>query len=405
LLLRSGCLPGDRPGYAAAFAANNKADVNDYPCTVGTPLNFYYASTQFSTTNIRQNLDSKVNYNSMQAQVSMRPTNGLSFQATYTWSRNLTNSSWSNLLEERDYVLSGQHRTHTLRAFGSYELPFGPKGFFLRNTSSGVRKAIEGWQASWVVGMESGPPINVTGSSVLYGRNWPILVRSDLWNDKQGKIRLEWAEDGTFQNGTYLERDYIKVLDTNLCNRNRMTTSLYEGQCVSTTVDASGHIVETVNSSAPHALALAERQRDGEGKIVLVPVLYDRDTQGDDGVMYKAGTPVIVFRNADQSDGRNATGNYKPTRMTAQGRFSFDMAISKTVEFMEGKRFEIRIDAQNILNHATGIGRTAPQIMESGGKYVSIDSPTIDASSSGAVGLIQNKVGHRTFQARLAFRF
>jgi len=399
LLLRSGCLPGDRPGYAEAFAANNRVDVNNYPCKVGPPLNFYYASTQFTTTNIRQNLDSVVNYNSMQAQVSMRPTNGLSFQTTYTWSRNLTNSGWTNYLEGRDYSLSGQHRTHTLRAFGSYELPFGPRGILLRNASSGVRKAVEGWQASWVIGLESGPPINVTGNSVLYSRNWPILVRSDLWDDKQGKIRLEWKDDGSFQNGTYLSRDYVKVLDTNICNTDRIQadtvykTGLYYEQCE----NASRGVV----SGAPYALALAAR--DGKGE--LIPALYDRDTVGDDGVMYKAGTPIIVFRNADQSDGRNATGNYKSGRMTAQGRFSFDMAVSKRVEIMEGKTFELRVDAQNILNHATGIGRTAPQIMESGGKYVSIDSPTMDISSSGAIGLIQNKVGHRTFQARLALRF
>ena len=394
LLLRSGCLPGDRPGYAAAFAANNRVDVNDYPCTVGTPLNFYYASTQFSTTNIRQNIDDNhVNYNSMQAQVSMRPTRGLSFQTTWTWSRNLSSASWSNYLEGRDYNLSGQHRSHTLRAFGTYELPFGPQGFFLRDSTGWVRKTVQGWQASWVIGLESGPPISVAGNSTLYGRSWPIIVRPDLWDNKQGKIRLEWGPNGEFQNGTYLARDYIKVLDANICNPDRMTADLYREQCV----NDSG----VVNTSAPRALALGTRDSNG----TLVPALYDRDTLGDDGVMYKAGTPIIVFRNADQTDGRNATGNYKPTSMTAQGRFSFDMAISKSVEFMEGKRFEIRVDAQNILNHPTGIGRTAPQIMESGGKYVSIDSPSIDVNSATAPGLIQNKVGHRTFQARLAFRF
>jgi len=288
-----------------------------------------------------------------------------------------------------------------LRTFGSYELPFGARGFILRDASGVVKKAVEGWQLSWVLGMESGPPLSVTatgaGSTMQNGRNWPILVRSDLWNDKQGKARMAWGPQGEFIAGTYLERDYVKVLDTNLCNRNRVSETLYLGQCKNDT-DINRIVI---NDSAPYALALAERDAKG----MLIPVKYDRDYMGDDGVNYKAGDNVIVFRNADQSDGRNASGNYKGGRMTSQGRFNFDMAASKSVEFMEGKRFEIRVDVQNILNHATPIGSDSPAAMESGGKYVSIDAPTLTVTSSGAIGLMSNKGGHRTFQARLALRF
>ena len=398
LLMRSGCLPQDRPGYSSAFAANNRVDVTDFPCTVGTPLNMFYAAPQFNTVMFRHNTNIVNNYNSMQAQVTMRPKNGLSFQATYTWSRNIGNSGWTNYLDERDYTLSSQHRSHMLRTFGSYELPLGANGLFLRNASNGVRKAVEGWQLSWVIGMESGPPLNVTGSSVLYGRNWPVLVRSDLWDDKQGKARVEWSDEGMFLPGTYLGRDYIKVPDTFICNPERMSPSLYGGggvggQCV----DAGGNYL----SAAPYALALAEKNASG----VLVPVRYDREYLGDDGYMYQAGDPVIVFRNADQSDGRTPLGNYKPGRMTAQGRFNFDMAFSKSTEFMEGKRLELRVDVQNILNHATPIGLMTPQIVDSGGKYVSIDPPTLNISNSTVMGQMLNKGGHRTFQGRLAIRF
>ncbi|MDR1728722.1 MAG: carboxypeptidase regulatory-like domain-containing protein [Acidobacteriota bacterium] len=393
LLMRSGCLPGDRPGYIAAFnaAANpHSVDVNQYPCSVGTPLNMFYSAPQYANVYIRHNDNSVNNYNSMQAQVTMRPTRGLSFQTTYTWSRNIGDSAWTNYLGDRDYVLSTQHRTHMLRAFGSYELPFGPQGFFLRNASGLLKKAIEKWQVHWVLGMESGPPLSVTASgsgSTLWGRTWPVLVRSDLWDDKQGNARMEWGPDGEFVSGTYLSRDYVKVIDPVICNPDKMTPSLYSAQCGVLT--------------ATYALALATKNSSGQ----LVAATYDRDTVGEDGVTYKAGTPIIVFRNADQSEGVNASGNYKPNRMTGQGRFSLDMAASKTIEFMDGKRFEIRVDVQNILNHPTPIGGTAPTAMESGGRYVSIDSPTMAISTSTPIGLLQNKGGHRTFQAKLAFRF
>ena len=393
LLMRSGCLPGDRPGYAAAFNASpdGRVNVNDFPCQVGTPLNMLNSAPQYQTANLRYNSKAVNNYNSMQAQFTMRPTNGFNFQATYTWSRNIGDSSWTNYLGERDYALNGQHRTHILRTFGSYELPFGSRGLLLRNASGVAKKAVEGWKLSWVLGLESGAPMDVTANSVLWGRSWPILVRPDLWNDKQGKARTVW-KDGEFLTGTYLSRDYIKVLDTNICNPDRMSTALYNANCVS----AAGGLM----GNAVYALALAQRGAGGE----LTPVLYDSDTRGDDGVTYKAGTPVIVLRSADQSDGRNATGNYKPGRMTSQGIFQFDMAASKSIEFMEGKRFELRIDAQNILNHATPVGTTAPS-MEYGGKYVQISPPAMNVAGSGAIGQILNKAGHRTFQAQLRFSF
>jgi len=404
MVLRSGCMPSDRPGYQAAFAANNRVDVNNYPCTVGLPLNFGHSAPQYDNSSIRHNTNSVNNYNSMQAQVTMRPTHGLNFQTTYTWSRNLNSDGWSNYLGDRDYILSGQHRTHMLRSFGTYELPFGARGFFFRDASGVAKKAIENWQLGWILGMESGPPLSVnvaanSPGSTLWGRNWPILVRSDLWDDKQGKAQMEWGpkdkESGNhpFLIGTYLARDYVKVLDTNICNPNRMTADLYTAQCV----NAAG----IVNAQAPYALALATKTATG----ALVPVKYERDTMGDDGIMYKAGDDVIVFRNADQSNGINASGNYKPNRMTAQGRFTFDMNMSKSIEFMEGKRFEIRIDAQNVLNHATPIGPQAPSAMESGGRYVSLDSPTLGINNAAAIGLMQNKGGHRTFQARLRLSF
>lgn len=394
MLMRSGCLPGDRPGYQAAFTANPQTDVTNYPCSVGTPLNMFYAAPQYANSTIQRNTNQISNYNSMQAQITMRPTHGLNFQATYTWSRNLSNSGWTNYLGDRDYTLSSQHRSHTLRFFGSYELPFGPRGLFLRDASSPVRKTVEGWQLSWVMSMESGPPLSLTGSSVLFGRNWPILVRPDLWDDKQGKARMpEWTTDAdgnrTFAPGSYFAREYTWVLDTKICNPDRMTAALYSGQCL--------------NDSAPRALALATRDAKG----FLIPATYDGNYNAPDGTSYSAGDPIVVFRNADQSDGRNAGGNYKPNRLTAQGRFSLDMAATKRIEFMEGKTIEIRVDSQNILNHATPIGPEAPTAMESGGRYVSIDNPTsLSINSRGLpFGSMNNKVGHRTFQAKVALRF
>jgi len=51
----------------------------------GLGENFIFTNRQFDGANIWGN-HNNTNYHSMQAQVTLRPTHGLSFQASYTWS-------------------------------------------------------------------------------------------------------------------------------------------------------------------------------------------------------------------------------------------------------------------------------------------------------------------------------
>ena len=155
--------------------------------------------------------------------------------------------------------------------------------------------------------------------------------------------------------------------------------------------------------NAPRALAISSGKYDNAGN--LLPEYYTSDTMGSDGVLYTAGMPVIVMRNAYQGDlGANmdSRGNFKTNTLTGVGRVSFDLAASKSIEFMEGKRFEMRIDAQNILNHPTPAGSTAAS---NGGRNQSIGAPSLSISNSTTFGRIATKAGHRTFQARLRLSF
>ena len=377
LLARAGCLPEDRQ-VAGDLTTR---------CTKGTPWNFYVANPQFSSIGVYHN-NAISNYHSMQAQVTMRPTRGLNFQATYTWSRNLDNNTWTNYMgdyrEDRDYYLSGQHRSHTFNTYGSWELPFGSNGFFFRGATGVFKKAIEGWQLSWITTMSSGAPASVTGQSTLWSRSWPILVRPDLWDDKAGNS--VWNNE-TNGGGTYFGDKYIKVIDPLICNASNLAGGL-GGYCMST-------------FTAPTALALSSGKVDTSGN--MLPATYDKDYQAADGVTYRQGDPIIIFRNADQSAGANAMGNYKPARITGPGRFTFDLAASKSIEFMEGKLFEIRVDAQNILNHASMSNGNS---VYNSGRVVSVSAPSFDISSSWSTfGRFTTKGGHRTFQARLSLRF
>src|SRR5438093_4015152 len=59
------------------------------------PENFIVANPQFSTVNYRNNSDSS-NYHSLEAQFTVRPTHGIAYRATYTWSRGLAVSGGVN---------------------------------------------------------------------------------------------------------------------------------------------------------------------------------------------------------------------------------------------------------------------------------------------------------------------
>ena len=96
-------------------------------------------------------------------------------------------------------------------------------------------------------------------------------------------------------------------------------------------------------------------------------------------------------------------GSFKPNTLTGVGRFSLDMNMGKTIEFVEGKRLELRIDAENILNHATPTqGYTSY-----GARTQTINSPslTVNTNASTPFGLLNTKTGHRPFQARVRFSF
>jgi hypothetical protein len=413
LLARAGCLPQDRTNPNAAM--NTIAQIQANPCLKGTPWNFYHTNPQYSGASLYYN-GYLTNYHSMQTQVTLRPTHGLNFQATWTWSRNLSNSGWTNYLgdryEDRDYALSGQHRSHTLNTYGSYELPFGPRGFFFRDASGFVKKIVEGWQLSWVTQMSSGSPSSLTGQNTMWSNSYPNLVRPDLWDNKAGNTG-KW--DFERNEGWYFGRKYARTLDTNICREpgtnGGLTQTLFNEYCVAPSSTSSWGVMR---GTAPRAIALA----NDDGSVARYNSLnealkYDPDAREEHYQVWNTQAnkydtitlmpAVIVFRNADQRNGANARGNYGANTITGQGRFSFDMAASKSIEFMEGKRFEVRVDAQNILNHATPTNGTSASY---GGRYQSINNPGgLSVSGTGEFGRLSTKGGHRTFQARLRLSF
>jgi len=118
-------------------------------------------------------------YHSMQATLSHQWSNGLYFQAAYTWSRLLDNASGSTVVDElngltqygdllnprSNYGPGDYDRTHRFVLSYNYELPFS-RWFHFKSAGFAGRFA-SGWAINGVTAFESGTPFNVVDTSAV----------------------------------------------------------------------------------------------------------------------------------------------------------------------------------------------------------------------------------------------
>jgi hypothetical protein len=114
--------------------------------------------------------DAKYRYDALQVEVRKRFTDGLAFQANYTWGKNLSDvaddsqSRFNPFLDINqkgiEYARTNYDRTHTVNINANYELPFGNGKRFL-NEGGVLDKFVGGWQVTSIVTMSSGVPISI----------------------------------------------------------------------------------------------------------------------------------------------------------------------------------------------------------------------------------------------------
>jgi hypothetical protein len=341
------------PGFSGSLSGSVLRHANSlYPGEF--PENFIKANPQMSTAVLESNLG-HANYHSFQSQVSLRPTGGVSVQATYTYSRNLgqtpgegPNGTGATYTEPynrgADYTLLANHRAHTLVTYGSFALPIGPGKSVFGNTSGFWARLAENWQASWIVNLASGAPSTVSANSMLYGLGVPDVV-----GPFNGKDYVKSWANGARSGNVFSDGDgnalYSKVRDPQCLDRNLVNADL----------GAAG--VCTLNGIA-----------DSSGQVVLQ-------------------TPLPGTR-----------GSLGQRTVEGLGTWSADMAVQKRISISESKSITVRLDATNVFNHPT------PAI---GGGFFAATAgvPDLNLQSAVPFGDLNSKVGNREFQlkARLDF--
>ena len=335
----------------------------------GAPDNLFMANPQYTGVNIQRN-GGTTNYHSMQAQVTIRPTRGFNLQATYTWSRTLARGGpvdyrdWSAY----NYDLTTQHRSHALTYNGAYTLPFGANGFILRNASGALKKTVEGWQIGFMGRMSSGIPMTLAGSiNSLWGTG--RFDQVGPFNTKQGKV--DW--DNELGYGFFYGRDkYIRVMDAQCFDPSFVNPAM-----------------ATNCSNTQRSLMEVDPNGSFTGYRTLAD--YNAQTNGVKG--------TLVFVNPEPGK----AGNSRQFNLTAPGTWNLDANMGKSVEFMEGKRIEFRVDAQNIFNHANPSSGGGAN----GTRNVTVGAPplTINTTSTAPFAQILTKAGRRTFQGRIRISF
>jgi hypothetical protein len=314
----------------------------------GFAENFIKSNPQFNAANFYSNYGNS-NYNGLQAQLTLRPTGGVSFQGTYTWSRNLgydTNSGFTDPRNRRaDYTLLSMHRLHTFTTYGTFDLPFGPNRFLLKSNNGVVSRIVGGWQMSWTGNINTGMPTTIGSQSMLYGRGVPDRVGSF---DPQ-QVDIVW-KDGAIS-GNYFANRYTKGRDPQCTNSSIVAPSLQASCTLSAVFDASS------------------------GQPVLVNPMPG--TRGNLGLM----------------------NLFMPTV------WNVDMAMSKSIRVSEGKSFSLRIDVVNVFNHVVVSGWGDIRTRRTTQRVDTAGPPDVLLTNSNPFGDLPAKVGARMFQARARFDF
>jgi hypothetical protein len=264
----------------------------------------------------------------------MRPKRGISFQSTWTWSRGTGvhgaapgdgGLGYRDFLNRHaDYTVGSFHRTHNLRSWGTFELPFGPGKWLGSNAPGVLARVIEGWQFGSIINMSTGAPLNINARNTVNkttGTGTPDIVGEF---PRDGHVI--WKPGSQF--GNYFSQTYTRVNDPACAAVSGPIAggSNLRSFCANTAIqDAGGKII--LQNAAPGTL----------GTLGLYPI-------------------------------------YGP------GSWSFDANLQKRIRFAESKNLTIRLDASNIFNHPTPGN---PNLDINAGTFGEINSKTGSRTLSG----------------------
>lgn len=243
--------------------------------------------------------DARYNYNSLQMELRRRFSQGLYFQANYTFAKNLTDAvgtsqalfdpALNNADLGLEYSRADYDQTHAFNFNTIYQLPFGRGRRFL-NEGAALDRIFGGFQFSTLLRYGSGRPITIVDPRGTLNRGARATRQTANTNLSNADLR---ALFGRFEvNGTqFFINPAVLDIQTN----------------------ASGQVISS-------------RAARGFGEPTF---------------------PSQVFFNVAPGQ----TGNMERAILSGPWQFSMDAALVKNIQLTEGTRIQLRMEAFNALNH------------------------------------------------------
>ena len=299
----------------------------------------------------------RYNYNALQTEFRRRFTQGLSFQANYTFQKILSDVTGSqseanqtrvepyldNADPTRDYSRPGYDRAHTFNFNGIYELPFG-RGKRFANEGGWVDRVVGGFQFSSIVNISSGVPTSIIDTRGTLNRG----ARSAL-QPATSSLTADQIKDvfGTFKtpNGVFV----INPANLFAVATNPTTGATLNGVDLNQPLPA-GFVLTSVRGAA----AVGQDPFPGQ----------------------------VFFLNAPGS-----TGNLQRNFLNGPVYVNWDAGLLKNIRITENTRLQLRGEVFNVLNRAnfftgdldvnsTSFGRLtasgnayAPRIVQFGARF------------------------------------
>jgi hypothetical protein len=277
---------------ASTLAFNSAYRANRENPARGIAANFFVANPNATFARVLTN-DARSNYNALEIEVRRRFSNGLQFQADYTWSKAMgdavdaqgnNQSDLVNRLTLRDpsldYRRSGDDQTQRFVANGIYELPFGKGRRFFSGAHGAVDRIVGGFSMGAIVVWTTGVPWHVAAGRATFN--------SATANNGAQLVGISFEE---FKKNIGLFKVPGGVLFVN--------PSLLD-----LTFNAAGQIT-------------ASRLKPG---------------------LMAAPAPGTF-------------GNFPINSLSGPQYFNFDLSLTKRIPITETVKFEIKVTAINVLNH------------------------------------------------------
>ncbi|MDX6497008.1 MAG: hypothetical protein QOG23_268 [Blastocatellia bacterium] len=299
-----GTLSGSPGGFGSATVAGNATVIANLQA--GTPAGLaqtlfannlqgnvrFFANPNVALAGLLTN-EARYNYNALQVEFRRSLSNGLYFQANYTFSKTLSTSPGTDQRRQEfeldannprlEYARAEYDQTHVFNFNSIYDLPFGRGRAFFKGAGNWLDRAIGGWQFNSIVRIASGAPFTFTDPRT------------------------------TFARATFVTRQTA-------------TSSLTTAQL----------------------RALVGTFRNADGSITLInPSAIDPTTgRLSNGPGTAAFPGQVLFNNVAGSIGNTARNQFD-----GPGYFNIDASLFKTIRLTEGVKLQLRAEAFNLLNH------------------------------------------------------